>query len=68
MGGGYGGGMGGGGYGGGMGGGYGGGMGGGYGGQTVQAAIHSRHNVEYYDVPSSGYAQVKEDPGLASLN
>ena len=45
--GGYGGGM-------GMGGGYG-GMGGGYG--AVPLAIKSRHNVQYYDVPSSGYVK-----------
>ena len=55
-----GGGFGGGGYGGGMsfGGGGGGGYGGGgYGGGVVPAAIHSRHSVQYYDVPSSGYVQ-----------
>lgn len=57
----------GGGYGGGMSsgmsmGGYGGGKssGGGYGsegGQVIQAAIHSKHQIEYRDVPSSGQVQ-----------
>lgn len=40
------------------GGGYGGGGGGsGYGGGVIPAAILSRHNVQYYDVPSTGYIQ-----------
>lgn len=49
----------GGGFGGGLGGGFGGGGygGGGYGGGVIPAAIQSRHNVQYYDVPSSGYAK-----------
>ena len=36
------------------GGGYG---GGGYGGGVIPAAIQSRHNIQYYDVPNSGYIQ-----------
>ena len=24
-------------------------------GEAIQAAIHSRHNVQYYDVPSTGH-------------